>query len=121
MFHLLGEPGRAGAGNAMYHTWWQSVCCRWASCLEHPTRARPGRALSLAGLKQAGPENFRQKTGQYGPKNQQAKQGHDFKWAMIFRPCRGTNTVIVSVGIDHGLEFLVLALRVETLVVYIMA
>ena len=28
----------AGAGNMMYHSWWPSVCRRWASCLEHPTR-----------------------------------------------------------------------------------
>jgi len=28
----------AGAGNATYHNWWPSVCRRWASCLERPTR-----------------------------------------------------------------------------------
>ena len=28
----------AGASNATYHTWWPSVCRRWASCLEYPTR-----------------------------------------------------------------------------------
>ena len=26
----------AGAGNATYNIWWQSVCRRWASCLEYP-------------------------------------------------------------------------------------
>ena len=30
----------AGAGNATYHTWWPSVCRRWASCLEYPPRLR---------------------------------------------------------------------------------
>jgi len=28
----------AGAGNATYHTWWPSICRRWGSCLEYPTR-----------------------------------------------------------------------------------
>ena len=28
----------AGAGNATYRTWWPSVCRRWASCLNNPTR-----------------------------------------------------------------------------------
>jgi len=34
------------------------------------SRAGPARALPLAGLKRAGSENFRQKTGQAGPKKQ---------------------------------------------------
>ena len=39
----------------------------------------PGQALILAGLKWTESENFRQKTGQAGPKKQRAGAGRDFQ------------------------------------------
>jgi len=47
----------------------------------------PGWALTLVGLKWAGPENFRQKMGQAGPKKQWVGPG-------FLGPCRDSGKFI---------------------------